>query len=225
MFLSELSIKRPVLTTMMMAALVVLGLFSYRRLSIDLWPEVEFPFVVIQTQYAGASPEAVEREVTKQIEEAVNPVEGVKKIQSTSTEGFSTIFVEFELGTDVMNAQADVRAKIDAVRQDLPRELDPPVISRFDPGAQPIVVLSVAGEGWTPRELTRLADDVVSRRIQNIPGVGNVSVVGGLKREIHVLLLPDRLEALGVSPDMVVAALRRENGDVPALFVVSVETT
>ncbi len=219
MFLSELSIKRPVLTTMMMAALVVLGLFSYRRLSIDLWPEIEFPFVVIQTQYPGASPEAVEREVTKQIEEAVNPVEGVKKIQSTSTEGFSTIFVEFELGTDVMDAQADVRAKIDAIRQDLPRELDPPVISRFDPGAQAIVVLSLGGEGWTPRELTRLADEVVSRRIQNIPGVGNVSVVGGLKREIHVLLLPDRLEALAVSPDMVVAALRRENGDVPAGLV------
>ncbi|HXF95151.1 MAG TPA: efflux RND transporter permease subunit [Gemmatimonadales bacterium] len=219
MFLSELSIRRPVLTTMMMGALLVLGLFSYRRLSIDLWPEVEFPFLVIQTRYPGGSPESVEREVTKKIEEAVNPVEGVKEIQSTSTEGFSTIFVEFELETDIMDAQADVRAKVDAIRQDLPRDLDPPVISRFDPGAQPILVLSIAGEGWATRDLTRLAEDVVSRRIQNIPGVGNVSVVGGLEREIHVLLLPDRMEALGVSPDQVVAALQRDNGDVPAGLV------
>ncbi|HEU5260783.1 MAG TPA: efflux RND transporter permease subunit [Gemmatimonadales bacterium] len=219
MFLSELSIKRPVLTTMMMAALLVLGLFSYRRLSIDLWPDVEFPFLVIQTRYSGASPESVEREVTKQIEEAVNPVEGVKEIQSTSTEGFSSIFVEFELGTNIMDAQADVRAKVDAIRQDLPRDMDPAVISRFDPSSEPILVLSIAGEGWAPRELTRVANEVVSRRIQNIPGVGNVTVVGGLEREIHALLLPDRMEALGVSPDMVVRALERENGDVPAGLV------
>jgi HAE1 family hydrophobic/amphiphilic exporter-1 len=216
MFLSDLSIKRPVLATMMMLALVVLGLFSYRRLSIDLWPDVEFPFVIVQTSYPGASPEAVERDVTKKIEESVNTVEGVKKIQSTSTEGFSTIFVEFKLGTPIQSAQADVRAKIDALRAELPRDIDAPVIGRFDPAEQPILTLSVRGEGWALRELTRLADEVVSRRIQNVSGVGNVSVVGGLKREIHVLLLPDRLEALGISPDVVVASLERETGDVPA---------
>jgi len=217
-FLSDLSIKRPVFATMMMMALVVLGLFSYRRLSIDQFPDVEFPFLVIQTRYTGASPESVEREVTKKIEEAVNPVSGVKEIQSTSTEGFSTIFVQFNLGTKVMDAQADVRAKIDAIRQDLPTDVDPPVITRADPSQQPIFVLSVAAGagGWALRDLTRLADEVVSRRLENIPGVGNVTVVGGLKREIHVLLLPDRMDALGISPDMVVAALQRENGDVPA---------
>jgi len=216
MFLSDLSIKRPVFASMMMLALVVLGLFSYRRLNIDQFPDVEFPFLVIQTRYAGASPESVEREVTKKIEESVNTVEGVKQIQSTSTEGFSTIFVQFNLGTKVMDAQADVRAKIDAIRQDLPTDIDPPVISRANPSDQPIFVLSVQGEGWALRDLTRLADEVVSRRIENVPGVGSVTLVGGLKREIHVLLLPDRLQALGISPDMVTAALRRENGDVPA---------
>jgi hydrophobic/amphiphilic exporter-1 (mainly G- bacteria), HAE1 family len=215
-FLSDLSIRRPVFATMMILALVVLGLFSYRRLSIDLFPDVEFPFLVVQTRYAGASPESVERDVTKPIEEAVNPVEGVKKIQSTSTEGFSTIIVQFELGTDVMDAQADVRAKIDAIRLDLPRDLDPPVISRADPGQQAIMTLSVSGAGWTLRDLTRLAEEEIARRLQNIPGVGNVAVVGGLKREIHVQLLPDRMEGLGVSADMVVAALERETGDVPA---------
>jgi HAE1 family hydrophobic/amphiphilic exporter-1 len=216
MFLSDLSIKRPVFATMMMLALVVLGLFSYRRLNIDQFPDVEFPFLVIQTRYAGASPESVEREVTKKIEESVNTVEGVKRIQSTSTEGFSTIFVLFNLGTKVMDAQADVRAKIDAIRQDLPTDIDPPVISRANPSDQPIFVLAVQGENWALRDLTRLADEVVSRRIENVSGVGSVTLVGGLKREIHVLLQPDRLQALGISPDLVTAALRRENGDVPA---------
>jgi hydrophobic/amphiphilic exporter-1 (mainly G- bacteria), HAE1 family len=216
MFLSDLSIKRPVLATMLVAALVVLGVYSYRRLSIDLWPNVEFPFLIVQTQYAGASPEAVERDVTKKIEESANTVEGVKKIQSTSTEGFSTIFIEFKLGTPIQDAQADVRAKIDALRAELPKDIDPPVIGRFDPQQQPILTLSVGAEGWALRDLTRLADEVVSRRIQNVSGVGNVSLVGGLKREIHVLLLPDRLEALGISPDVVVSALERETEDVPA---------
>src|SRR6266567_2479811 len=216
MFLSDLSIKRPVLATMMILALVVLGLFSYRRLNIDQFPDVEFPLLVIQTRYTGASPESVEREVTKKIEEQVNTVEGIKQIQSTSTEGFSTIVVLFNLGTKIMDAQADVRAKIDAIRQDLPKDSDAPVISRFNPSDQPIFVLSLKGEAWQLRDLTRLADEVVSRRIENISGVGNVTVVGGLKREIHVLLLPARMNALRVSPDMVTTAVERENGDVPA---------
>ncbi len=216
MFLSDLSIKRPVFATMMILALVVLGLFSYRRLGIDQFPDVEFPFLVIQTRYSGASPESVEREVTKKVEEQVNTVEGVKQIQSTSTEGFSTIFVQFNLGTRIMNAQADVRAKIDAIRQDLPTDIDPPVISRANPSDQPIFVLSVRGQGWELRDLTNLADEVVGRRMENISGVGSVTLVGGLKREIHVLLLPDRMNALGVSPDMVARAVERENGDVPA---------
>src|SRR6266536_232258 len=140
---------------MMIMALVVLGLFSYRRLNIDQFPDVEFPLLVIQTRYPGASPESVEREVSKQIEEQVNTVEGIKQIQSTSTEGFSTIIVLFNLGTKVM---------------------DPPVISRANPSDQPIFVLSVQGRGWVLRDLTRLADEVVSRRIENISGVGSVPV-------------------------------------------------
>src|SRR5688572_12134364 len=177
MFLSDLSIKRPVFATMMMMALVVLGLFSYRRLSIDAFPDVQFPFLIVQTRYPGASPESVEREVTKKIEEAVNPVQGVKRVMSTSSEGFATIFVEFNLGTKIMDAQADVRSKIDAIRLDLPSDIDPPIISRADPSAQPIMSLAVQGDGWRLRELTRLAEEMVSKRIENIPGVGNVTVV------------------------------------------------
>jgi HAE1 family hydrophobic/amphiphilic exporter-1 len=215
-FLSDLSIKRPVLATMLILALVVLGLFSYRRLAIDQWPDVELPFVGIQTRYPGASPEAVEREVTKKIEEEINSVEGIKEVQSVSTEGYSMIFIQFELGVKVMDALADVRAKVDGIRQDLPRDIDPPVISRFSVTGQAIMTFAVRGRGWQLRDLTRLAEETISRRIENIQGVGSVTVVGGLRREIHALLLPDRMNALGVSPEMVVAALEGENADVPA---------
>src|SRR5678816_1888635 len=121
MFLSDLSIRRPVLATMMIVALVTLGIFSYRRLAVDLWPKVDFPFVSITTTYTGAAPEAVEREVTKKIEESVN-----------SVEGFSQVFIEFQLNTKIMDATADVRSKMDGIRQDLPKDIDPPVIARFD---------------------------------------------------------------------------------------------
>jgi len=214
-FLSNLSIRRPVLATMMVLSLVTLGIFSYRRLSVDLWPKVEFPFVSITTEYPGASPEAVEREVTKKIEESVNSVEGVKRIFSYSNEGFSQVFIEFQLNTKIMDDVADVRAKMDAIRRDLPNDIDPPVIGRFDPASQPIMSFSVRGPGWSLRDLTRLAEETISRRIQNVQGVGSVRVAGGVRREVHVLLLPDRMNALGISPDMVVSALERENANVP----------
>jgi HAE1 family hydrophobic/amphiphilic exporter-1 len=216
MFLSDVSIKRPVFATMMMMALVVLGLFSFKRLGLDDMPDVEFPFLVVQTQYAGASPEAVERELTRKIEEAVNPVQGVKKIESTSIEGFSQILIEFHLDTDINVAQNDVRARLDQLRPQLPGDAELPVVSRYDPSQDPIVTLVLSGEGFATRDLTRLATETVKRRLENVSGVGNVEIVGGLDREIRIQLLPGRLEALGVSPDMVVTALRRENMDAPA---------
>jgi len=216
MFLSDVSIKRPVFATMMMLALVVLGLFSFRRLGLEDFPDVAFPFLIVQTQYPGASPEAVEREVTKRIEEAINPVQGVKKIESTSIEGYSQVFVEFHLDTDINEARNDVASKLDALRQSLPEDADDPVVSRYDPSQDPIVTLALSGQGWAIRDLTRLATENLKRRLENVSGVGNVAIVGGLEREIQVELLPDRMEALAVTPDQVVAALRRENMDAPA---------
>ena len=216
MFLSNLSIKRPVFATMMMVALMVLGLFSMRRLPLDEMPDVDLPFLLVQTRYPGAGPDAVEREVSKKIEEAINPIQGVKHIESSSVEGYSTVFVEFELGTKIMDGLADVRSKIDAIRLTLPADIDAPLVSRFDFRQAPVVSVALSGEGWAQRDLTQLATETISRRLESVNGVGNVTVVGGLEREIHVLLLPPRMEALGVSPDMVVAALRRENMDAPS---------
>ena len=216
MFLSDLSIKRPVFATMMMLALVVLGFFSLRRLALENMPDVEFPFLIVQTAYPGASPEGVEREVTKRIEEAVNPVQGVKRIESSSVEGSSLIFIEFNLDTDVDVAQNDVRSKIEELKRLLPEDAEAPVVSQYDPSSQPIITLALAGEGWAMRDLTRLATETIKRRIENVSGVGNVSVVGGLERQIHIELIPAQLEALGITPDMVVGALRRENMDAPS---------
>ena len=134
MFLSDLSIKRPVLATMMIMALVVLGLFSYRRLNIDQFPDVEFPLLVIQTRYTGASPQSVEREVTKRIEESINTVQGIKHVESTSQEGLSNIVIFFNLEVSTQVASQDIRGKVAGIRGDLPREIEEPIVQRIEIG-------------------------------------------------------------------------------------------
>jgi HAE1 family hydrophobic/amphiphilic exporter-1 len=216
MFLSDISIKRPVFATMMMAALVTLGLFSFRRLSIDMWPDISFPFIAVQTVYPGASPETVERDVSRKIEEAVNPISGVKELTSSSQEGFSLVFIEFELGTDEMDAQQDVRAKIESVRSELPDDIEEPLVLRFDPADMPIVSLALRSDTRTLRELTTLADEVLRKELEGVDGVGQVTIVGGEERAIVVELDPERLAAQGVPIPQVMATLAAENMEVPA---------
>jgi HAE1 family hydrophobic/amphiphilic exporter-1 len=216
MFLSDISIKRPVFATMMMAALVTLGLFSFRRLSIDMWPDISFPFIAVQTVYPGASPETVERDVSRRIEEAVNPISGVKELTSSSQEGFSLVFIEFDLGVDEMDAQQDVRAKIESVRSELPDDIEEPLVLRFDPADTPIVSLALRSDTRTLRELTTLADEVLRKELEGVDGVGQVSIVGGEERAIVVELDPERLAAQGVPIPQVMATLAAENMEVPA---------
>ncbi len=216
MFLSDVSIKRPVFATMMMAAIVTLGLFSFRRLSIDLWPDVTFPFIAVQTVYPGASPETVERDVTRRIEEAVNPINGVKDLTSSSQEGLSLIFIEFELEVDEMDAQQDVRAKIESIRNELPKDIEEPLVLRFDPADQPIMSLALRSGTRTLRELTTLADEVIRKEIESVEGVGQVTVVGEEERAIVVELDPERLAARAVTIQQVMAALASENMEIPA---------
>src|SRR5512135_666858 len=124
MFLSDLSIKRPIFATVMMLALLTLGIFSYRRLAVDMFPDVEIPILSIVTKYPGASPETVEREVTKRIEEAVNPISGVKHVTSASRESVSTVVVEFKLEVKINEASQEARAKVNAIRGDLPQGME-----------------------------------------------------------------------------------------------------
>jgi hydrophobic/amphiphilic exporter-1 (mainly G- bacteria), HAE1 family len=216
MLLSDLSIKQPVFATMLMVGLVVLGIFSYKELSTDLFPKVDLPVVSVRTLYPGVAPETVETEVTKRIEETINPIEGVRHISSITSEGFSSVVAEFELGTNIYSAEQDVRSKVSALRRDFPTGVEEPVIQRLDPADLPILSLSVTSAQLSPKQLTSLVEKVITKRLENIDGVGSLTIVGGQRREIQILLDPDRMKSYGLTVPEVVVALRRENLEVPA---------
>ncbi len=217
MWFTRVSIANPVMAVMVMLAFVVLGLFSYQRLSLDQFPNIDFPTVVVSMDYPGASPEIVEAEVTKKIEEVVNTVAGISSLYSRSYEGTSVVIVEFNLDVDGRKAADDVREKVALIRPLLRDEVKDARISRFDPAAQPVfnvAVLAVDNKA-TPQELTTWARQVLQKKLENVRGVGAVSVVGGVERQISVQLKPTAMEALGISTEQVAAALRSENQEMP----------
>ncbi|SNB46875.1 efflux RND transporter permease subunit [Geobacter sp. DSM 9736] len=215
MILSDLSIKRPIFAAVLMLSLVTLGLFSYRRLSVEMYPNVEIPVISVTTKYPGASPETVEREVSKRIEEAVNQVAGVKHVMSFSRESVSTIVVEFRLEEKLNDVAQESRAKISSIRGQLPTGVEEPIIQKLDFNAMPVASLAVQSDSVSPRELTILVDKRVKKRFESIAGVGKVEMVGGRKREISVDLDPARLDALGLGVNDVVSGLRSENTNTP----------
>jgi HAE1 family hydrophobic/amphiphilic exporter-1 len=215
MFLSNISIKRPVVATVMMLALVTVGLFSMRRLPIDIMPDVEFPVLAIMTELPGASPESVEREVTKKIEESINTIPGIKHIDSISREGLSTVIAEFNLEVRVNDVSQEARAKINAIRRELPETMKEPVIQKFDANSTPIASLAVRSTVLNPRDLTTLADRKIKRRLESVPGVAKAKLVGASQREVAVNLDPARLQALGMGVDEVVFGLQSENVNTP----------
>ena len=225
MWFTRVSIQNPVLATMVMLAFVVLGLFSYQRLAVDQFPNIDFPTVVVAMDYPGASPEIVEAEVTKKIEEAVNTVAGISSLYSRSYEGTAVVIVEFNLDVDGRQAAEDVREKVALIRPLLRDEVKEPRISRFDPQSQPIFNVAVLSEGdaKTPQELTTWATQVLQKRLENVRGVGAVSVVGGVERQINVYVKPAALEAYGIGVEQVVAALRSENQELPVGALRSLE--
>ena len=217
MWFTRLSIGNPVMATMVMLAFVVLGLFSYQRLSVDQFPNIDFPTVVVTVDYPGASPEIVEAEVTKKVEEAVNTVAGIDTLFSRSYEGSSVTVVQFNLDIDGRQAAEDVREKIALLRPSLNDEVEEPRISRFDPASTPIFDIAVLSpdDSRSAQELTTWADQVLVKRLQNVRGVGSVSIIGGLERRIQVQMDPAAMEAQGISVDQVLAALRSENQELP----------
>ncbi len=216
MWFTRVSIQNPVFATMLMLALLVLGLFSYQRLPVEQFPDVTFPVVVVTIDYPGASPESVEEEVTRRVEEAVNTVSGIKTLSSRSFEGRSLVIIEFDLTVDAKVAAQDVREKVALIRPALPEDVDEPKVSRFNPDDFPIVSVAVSSESRSLRDLTTLADQVVKKRLESVRGVGQATLVGGVKREIRVNLRLAEMEALHIGVDQVVAALRSENQEIPA---------
>lgn len=228
MWFTRVSLKNPVFATMLMLALVVLGMFSYQRLQVDQFPNIDFPVVVVITEYPGASPEIVESEVTKKIEEGVNSIAGINALTSRSYEGQSVVIIEFQLYVDGRKAADDVREKVAAVRPLFRDEVKEPRVLRFDPASRAVWSVAVLPEGDKDKqpsavELTNWADQVLKKRLENVRGVGSVTLVGGTKREINIYLNPQAMEAFGVSASQVVEAVRSENQALPVGSVRSLE--
>ena len=218
MWFTRVSLHNPVFATMVMLAIVVLGLFSYQRLRVDQFPNIDFPVVVITAEYPGASPEIVESEVTRKIEEGVNSIAGINALTSRSYEGTAVVLVEFALHINGRKAAEDVRERIAAIRPSLRTEVKEPRVLRFDPASRAIWAVAVVPPqtgGADPVALTSWAEQVLKKRLENVRGVGSVTLVGASRREINIYLKPQAMEALGVSAEQVANALRSENQDLP----------
>ncbi|HKL21165.1 MAG TPA: efflux RND transporter permease subunit, partial [Tichowtungia sp.] len=215
MNLSRFSVRRPVFTTMITLILIVLGTVSLQRLQIDLLPSIELPTASIRTGYEGASPEVMERLITQILEEIVATVPGVEEITSTSEEGRSSVRVTFVWGTDLDAAAIDLRATVEDEINELPDDVVRPRISKFDIDSFPVVLLGISSP-LDPIELTQLIEDRVRYRFTRIPGVAQVDFWGGFSREIRVEIDPDKINALGLSMNRVLDAIRDANLDLPA---------
>jgi hydrophobe/amphiphile efflux-1 (HAE1) family protein len=217
MWMTRVSIKHPVFATMVMVGLMVLGLFSYRGLGVESMPNIEIPAVFIETQYPGASPEQVENDVTRPIEEAANTVGGIKTIRSSSFEGRSGVGVEFLLTTDMDRAVQDLRDRIGTVRGAFPREVKEPVVWRQEgENAQPVILVSLTSHERSLRDLSILTDQVIVKRLQTVAGVGQIRVNGRQNRQVLVDIRPEQLRSLNVGIDEVMAAISATNANLPA---------
>ncbi len=214
MRLVDISVERPVLMTMLILAAVVLGIYSLQDLSVDLLPEVEFPIVTIRTIYPGAGPKEIETTVTKEIEDAISSVSGIKTVNSTSIEGVSIVFIEFNIGTDIDVAATDVKDKIDQIKIKLPEDAEEPTVLKLDLNARPVITMAVSGN--RPLEdVYRIVDDVIADELSRVDGVASVDILGGKEREILVSIDPARLDAYGISIMQVIQAIAGGNLELP----------
>ncbi|CUX53898.1 Nodulation protein NolG [Agrobacterium deltaense Zutra 3/1] len=220
MFLTRISVTHPVFATMMMVALLVMGAFSLQRLGLDQYPNVDVPVVVVVTSYPGATPETVETEVTRPVEDALNAIGGLDEVTSTSYEGRSVVVAKFKLEVRSSAAAQEVRDKIAAIEANFPEDAKKPVISRFDPAAEPILSVAISSTSLDVPTLTSLAEQKVVRQLTTVAGVGQATLVGARKRQIDVTIDETRMRALGIGINEVVNALRTGNGNSPAGSVV-----
>lgn len=213
MKLAEISIKRPVFITMVTAALLVFGIISYKRLPVDLFPNVEFPLGSVFVVYPGADPETIESDVLKKIEDAIGILPGIKEIRSLATTNFGQVIVRFELETDLNQAIQDIRDKIALIQKEFPSDVEPPLVQKFDIGAEPIMTYILYGN-MSPEDLTEIGEKI-KERLQQVEGVGDVEIIGKRKREIQILLDPEKLKAFGLTPLDVVQLIGANNIDIP----------
>lgn len=216
MWFTRISVKYPVFTIMMMISLMVLGLASWKRMTVEEFPNIDFPFVVVTTQYAGASPEAVESDITKKLEDQINTISGIKQITSRSSEGFSMIVAEFNLDTSSALAAQDVRDKIAPVTAQFRDEIDTPIVQRYDPSSSPIMSVVFESNSMSLAQLSSYVDKRIVPQLKTVSGVGNVNLLGDAKRQIRIKILPEQLQSYGIGIDQVINTLKNENIEVPA---------
>ncbi|MCX5825825.1 MAG: efflux RND transporter permease subunit [Deltaproteobacteria bacterium] len=214
MWLADTSVKRPVFATMAIMALVVIGVVSYPEIGVDLFPKVDFPIVTVSTHLNGASPEVIDVDVTDRIEGAVNTINGVKSITSSSTSGDSRVTIEFVLDRNIDLAAQDVREKVALIRDKLPVDVEEPRIAKVDPDAAAVLFLNLSGQK-TVKELSTYVDEVLKEQLQRINGVGDVLLWGLRLRQIRVWLDADKLRAYGIAATDVMTALMRQNVELP----------
>ncbi|HWB82096.1 MAG TPA: efflux RND transporter permease subunit [Nannocystaceae bacterium] len=214
-WLAEICIKRPIFATVLVLLICVVGAVGYSRLGVDRFPKIDFPSVTITTRLPGSAPEDIESEITDRIERAVNTASGIEELRSASAEGVSQVFVQFKLERDIDVAAQDVRDRVDSVLSELPLGIEPPVVTKVDPDAAPILYIAVSGEGRSVRDITAFADHKVRRDLESISGVGAVRVIGGNERQINVWLDPVRMRAYGITAPEVSRVIANENITMP----------
>ncbi|MCS6880974.1 MAG: efflux RND transporter permease subunit [Oscillochloridaceae bacterium] len=212
LWISDMSIRQPVFITMIMLAVLTFGILAFRTTPVNLLPDIDIPVMAVSITYPGAGPESVADQVVKPIEDAVNTLAGLEDITSQASEGFALILLEFKAGTDIREAEQQVREKVNAVLPTLPRDVRQPVYERFDPNQEPIMAIAVAGTaGQSPLELRRILDDEIVPLLQRAQGVGSISVSGGETRQINVLMDLEKLQAYGILPSQISNSLRQAN--------------
>lgn len=214
-WLASISVKRPVFASVIVLVFVVVGVLGYTRLPVDRFPKVDFPTVVITTRLDGATPQEIETEITDKIEEAVNTVSGIDQLRSTSSDSISQVLVAFLLEKNVDVAAQEVRDRVNRIISQLPDDADTPIVEKLDPDATPILSIALVADKPT-REITEYADKVLRRRLESVPGVGQVTLLGGQKRQINVWLDPIRLQAYNLTAMDVQRTLALQNVQIPA---------
>ncbi|MBI1370091.1 MAG: MMPL family transporter [Planctomycetes bacterium] len=210
--LPEICIQRPVFATMLIMALVVIGVAALMNLGVDRFPSVDLPRVSVRTNLPGGTPEEVETEITERIEEVVNTVDGIDELRSITGAGSSIVIAEFKLERDIDSAAQDVRDRVATVLRNLPDDTDPPTISKYDNDSQPVLILSLSGDRTT-RELTELADKILKRQLERSEGVGEVRIVGGLERTMNIWLDSDRLSSYKIPVAQIRDAIANQNAN------------
>src|SRR5437764_4073143 len=214
MTISELCVRRPVFTTMLIALPVALGLLAYSKMGVDLFPNVDLPIVIVTATRPGTSVEEMETGVTKAIEEAVNTISGIDELRSTTKEGITSVSIIFVLEKNRDVAQQEVQGKINTILSRLPAGTDAPIIDKFDVDASPVMTIAVSGKR-TLREITEIADKQIKDSLSSLSGVGSVILVGGRKRAVHVVVNAHNLEKYNLSIEQVRRALSAQNLELP----------